>query len=295
MGASAFGFLFVIGAVFALVLSNTTKKWFGGDCPLFFSFICCFSSELVFLVVSGFRLHIIREIVLYAVLFGFSFAVCTIFLTFALKKGSLSITGLILSYSLILPTLYGILFLKESVGVLFFIGLLFLLISAFLIHAKSDSEGSNSQKKMTSKKELAIWVIFISLAFFGNGFCSIFQTMQQKAFDGAYKCEFMVLALSAASAALLPVSIATERKKILTGGKRLLVCGISSGISTGLVNLFVMYSVNYLSASLIFPLISGGSLLLTFLVALIFFKEKFSIKQYIGLFFGIVSIVLLSI
>lgn len=294
MGRSVVGFLFVIGAAFTLVLSNTTKKWFRGTCPLFFSFICCFSSEFVFLFASGFRFQFTRAILPYALLFGFSFAICTIFLTFALQKGSLSITGLIFSYSLILPTLYGILFFKESVNYLFFIGLLLLLISSFLIRSDQEKAENTSQKKIP-KKGLTVWLIFISLAFAGNGFCSIFQTMQQKAFDGAYKCEFMVLALSVASLSLLPVSLVTERKKIQKSGKGLLLCGISSGISTGLVNLFVMYAVNYLTASLVFPLISGGSLLLTFLVALLLFKEKFHPKQYIGLFLGVASIVLLSI
>lgn len=277
-----------------LVLSNTTKKWYVGNCPLFFAFVCCFSAELVFLIASGFRLHFVREIVPYALLFGFSFALCNIFLTFSLKKGSLSITGLIVSYSLILPTLYGILFLKETVGVPFFIGLFLLLISAFLIHSASG-KSKNASQKGNSKKISALWLIFVSLAFVGNGFCSIFQTMQQKAFDGAYKCEFMVLALSAACVAVLPVSLIIERQRIRENTKGLLLFGVSSGLSTGLVNLFVMYSVNILSASLIFPLISGGSLLLTVLVGLLFFKEKFTPWQYVGLVLGIASIVLLNL
>lgn len=190
--------------------------------------------------------------------------------------------------------LYGILFLKETVGIPFFIGLLLLLISAFLIHSTSG-KSKNASQKGNSKKIFAVWLIFVSLAFIGNGFCSIFQTMQQKAFDGAYKCEFMVLALSAACVAILPVSLITELQKIRANTKGLLLFGISSGLSTGLVNLFVMYSVNILSASLIFPLISGGSLLLTVLVGLLFFKEKFTPRQYIGLVLGIASIVLLNL
>ena len=276
------------------VLSSTTKKWFKGNCPLFFAFVCCFSAEIVFLISSGFRFHFVREIVPYALLFGFSFAIANIFLTFSLQKGSLSITGLIISYSLLLPTLYGILFLKETVGVPFFIGLLLLLISAFLIHSTSNKSENSSQKK-NSKKMFVVWLIFVSLAFVGNGFCSIFQTMQQKAFDGAYKSEFMILALSAASLAILPVSLITEHQQIRENMKGVLFFGIPSGLSTGLINLFVMYAVNILSASLIFPLISGAGLLLTVLVGLLFFKEKFTPRQYVGLVLGIASIVLFNL
>ena len=71
---------------------------------------------------------------------------------------------------------------------------------------------------------------------------------------------------------------------------------VLNGIANALVNLLVMVLVSKgMAASIMFPVISGGGIVLTTLVAIFIYKEKLSVNQYIGLLLGTVSVVLMNI
>ncbi len=65
--------------------------------------------------------------------------------------------------------------------------------------------------------------------------------------------------------------------------------------ANGLVNLLVLYLNGRMSASILFPLISGGSMVLILLWSLLVRKERFSARQTVGFLLGILSIVLLNL
>jgi multidrug transporter EmrE-like cation transporter len=50
-----------------------------------------------------------------------------------------------------------------------------------------------------------------------------------------------------------------------------------------------------MAPSVMFPVISAGGIVISFIISLVLYKEKFSIMQYIGLILGITSIVLLNL
>ena len=82
----------------------------------------------------------------------------------AIKVGSLSLTSLAISFSLLIPTVVGIVLYDEPLTAWFFIGLGLLLASLVLINTKGG------EIKITFK-----WIIFVLLAFIGNGSCSAVQ------------------------------------------------------------------------------------------------------------------------
>jgi len=119
--------------------------------------------------------------------------------------------------------------------------------------------------------------------------------MEQRALDGAYKSEFMVVALLFVSVTLGILSVATERKIFCTGsGLKPMYC-ILNGIANGAVNLFVMILSRRMPVSLMFPLVSAGGLVLTYGISTVFYKERLSRIQTIGFAFGLVAVVLLNI
>ena len=105
----------------------------------------------------------------------------------------------------------------------------------------------------------------------------------------------MLIALSISVVALLIVSLVTEKGKIKSGIKDAAKFGSISGIANGLLNFIVMISVNYLSASLVFPLISGLSLVWSFVFARVLFKEKYLNYQYIGFILSVASVVFMNL
>ncbi len=226
-------------------------------------------------------------------LFGYSLAFaaafCTAAATFmlALRAGALSLTSLVMQYSLIIPTAYGLLLLNEQAGPYLYIGIALLLISLFFIHI----EEKGAKKKITLK-----WVFYALLTFIGNGLCSTIQKAQVVAFDGKFAGEFMIVALAFVTLFQFTIAFSTEKKEILAhikaGWWSIIICGLANG----LVNFVTIYlSNNRIPASIMFPIIAAGGILVSSLFSIFFYKEKLSKYQIIGLVLGTLSIVALNL
>ena len=223
----------------------------------------------------------------YALAFGIAYATATIAEFIALSCGSLAITAMIMSYSLILPTLYGVCFWGETLGLRQYVGLAVLCVSLFLIRGQDTND---SEKK----KQRLKWLLFAALAFVGNGGCTIFQHEQQLAFGNKYDNSYMVMALTFVFAVFSIIAILLERKDILPtlckgGGFALL-----TGIGNGATNLLVMLILVSLPASVFFPVLSALSLVLSTLASVFLFKERLLLRQLIALLLGCVAVVLIN-
>ncbi len=300
--------LLLVGGAFTMSMQNAFKRGFTKSCPLFFAFCSTFFALLVFVVFSGFKFSFDTGLLKYSILMGVAYAICMVTLTLALKLGNLSLSGLIISASLIMPTLYGIIFLHNSVSVCFVIGLVVLIVALVLINLGGKSKNNVEQserdlitdqvsesKSENTKGKTFRWLVFIIIAAVTNGLTSIIQTAQQTAYNGGKKNEFMIIALGIAGITILIAAIILERKYIKDGLKQSIILGGGSGIMNGLLNLFVMYSVLRVPAAVVFPVISGAGIVFTFLIAVIAFKERYTKIQYFGYFIGIVSVVLLNL
>lgn len=271
-------------------VQNVFRKQFslrcqGGD--YFFSTMVSFFALLFFLLTAD-RISFSNEILPYSVGFAAVYALATVCLGLAIKAGSLAITSLIISYSLIIPTLYGFVFLNEKTTILKCGGILLLLISLFLVRAKA--QGEEKSAKPTVK-----WVIYLVLAFIANGMCSVIQNAQQRKFDGAHNSNFMILALSISTVILLVVSLVLEGNTVLNTLKKGIVLSAACGICNGATNYLVMVIMVVVASSVFFPVLSAGGLVLTFVISLVFYREKFIPRQIVGLACGLVSLVFLNI
>jgi len=288
-------YLFLLLIVFFISLQNVCAKEYnkkGG--ALMFSAITVFFAVVVF-VFSFFAssdggFHLTSETLYYAVLFAVSYGSATIGTIFAIRYGSLSLTSLLSSFSLLIPTFYGILVLKESAGAFLYLGLVFLLTSLVLVNLN----GRESRQKNPASKSTLKWVFFVLLAFIGNGTCTVVQKMQQINQAGMYKNEFMIVALSIVCAVTLVMSLILE-KDFLKSLKSGIIYGGVRGLANGIVNLLVISLALTMPASVMFPVISGGGIALTSFISMTFYREKLSAKQIAGLVLGILSVVFLNI
>ncbi len=278
---------YLVSIILGLALQNIVKKPFAqkaaGKGVYFFSLLASLAATVFFLLTAGdFAWH--GGLLLYAVFFALSYAAATVFALEAVVHGSLSLTALIVSYSLMIPTFYGLFFLDDPISFGLFPGLLLLVVSLFLINPK--------------KTDLSVslkWIVCVVLAFVGNGMCSVLQKMQQIAFDGAYKNEFMILSLAIVSVILGFLVIVKERKDVKAvaryGWLPALICGAANGV----VNLFVMILSALMPVSLMFPMISAGGIAVTYIVSRFFYKERLTKTQFIGFLIGIASVVFFNI
>lgn len=281
--------LLLITVVTAVVLQSILQKQYNkrnrGQGIYIFNAVSPLCACLIFLLSSLKCFGFTATLIPYILGFSVSFGSAILFTFLAVREGSLSLTSLATSYSLIIPTLYGIFFLGETPDRFIYFGFAFLVLSLFLINSKKDDTKINFK-----------WVVFIVIAFFGNGMCSVIQTAQQLRFNGGYKSEFMILALLTVSVFFFMLSLLKEKTQILTSLKSNAVFMVITGIANGIANLFVMLLISRkIEASIMFPIISGGGIILTCAVSVVFLKEKLTVRQYIGLIFGVASVVLMNI
>lgn len=280
-------FIYLICVILGISGQNISKKIFSHKASggvYTFSMLSALAATAFFLITA--RDPVWNAGLLpYALFFAFSYGTSSIFGVLALSCGPLSLTALITSFSLMIPTFYGLIFLKDPVSFGLYPGLALLAASLFLINKKGNAANGLSLK----------WLIFVLLSFLGNGLCSVAQTMQQKRFDGQYKNEFMITALLIVVGIMAIATLLKERKNagkyIRTGWYLSLGCGALNGM----VNLFVMILTGLMSVSLMFPLISVGGIVLTFIVSKVFYKEKLTTAQHIGFLLGVGAIVFLNL
>ncbi len=129
----------------------------------------------------------------------------------------------------------------------------------------------------------------------GNGICTTVQKVQQIDFSGKYKAEFMSLSLLIVVAILLITALKTEKNDIVPAIKKGIIPIVVCGVANGIVNLFVMILSLRMSASVMFPLVSAGSIILTYFISLLWYKEELTLIQNIGFSLGVISVIFLNL
>ena len=280
-------YIFLVIVILMLGLQGLTQKQYEVMTKkpnvFFFSTVTCFVALLFFLFSNGFAFSLDSEFILYSIAFGIAYGTCTVAGFYTIMWGSMSISNLITSYSLIIPTFYGLIVLHEKLSVLGIIGLIALFVSIFLINDKKE------KAKFSLK-----WLIALICAFVGNGLCSTFQKMQQIACEGRYKNEFMIVALAIVTALFLIVAM-LRKEKIADGFGVCAGLGAVKGIANGIVNLLVMILTGSIPNAILFPSISAGGIVIGFVIAVGIYKERLSKQQLAGYLIGTVSVVLLNL
>ncbi len=289
--------LLLILVVLGITVQHITKKMYtkrSGGGPYTFSAIGVLAALLFFIATSGGSLHFSLAILPHAIGFAVTYSLSIIFTLLAIKEGPLSITTLITSYSLLIPTVYGLIAWNEPFSFLLLAGILLLIVSIFLIRFEglsAKAEGTEGEGRLSGK-----WLLFVVLAFIGGGGCSTVQKGQQLYFSGAYKNEFMILALSIAFLAFLICALVSEeRKSLLQNIKCGGIFASVGGLANGAVNLMVLMLSTKMDASVMFPIISAGGILCATTLSVIVYKEKLSLLQKIGVLLGVMAIVVLNI
>lgn len=248
-----------------------------------FNLMIVIAAMLFFIPQVGGEFNINGELMLYSFCFAATYFCALFFAIRAIKEGSLSLTSLFTSYSLIIPTMYGALFMNEKIGVWKIVGFVLLLISLYFV--ANVKKGEKVSKK---------WLAYAALAFLGNGLCSTVQRIYQIKSSGENKAEFMIFALLMIALSMLILIMITEKRismpKIKNGG----IFAVACGLANGAVNLLTMVMAKY-PATIVYPTISAGGIVLTFLLSMLIFKEKLSRNQYIGFVTGIVAVVVLNV
>lgn len=248
-----------------------------------FSSATILGSAFYFMICIGFRIILVRELIIYAILFALCYAGTMLASVLALSKGPYATTMLIHSYSIIIPTLFGTVFLNETVGLLWYIGCGLTCISIFILNNAGKEEGFSFQ-----------WLFWVIISFVCNGGAAIILKLQQIHFGSMYDNLFMVYSMLPLVFVLLVAGV-WKRKNLRYEWKQALIYGIPRGAINGISNFLQLILLGMIPSAVLYPMSSSFSLVGTCLISIIFFHEKFSAKKLVACALGIASGVLLNL
>lgn len=197
----------------------------------------------------------------------------------ALDLGPMALTSILVSFSLLIPFFFGICFWNESITLWGVCGILLVMLSIVLINGQRV--GGVSCK----------WLLYALATLVTNGVCSILQKYHQLLFPGFYRTEFTVFSLAIVLILLSAASFTKPDRSHLSFS----VLGAIAGLLNCSSNYIVLYLSATENASVLFPIVSVVNIAAAWVAGILFFKEKLTVLQAIGLILGAVSIVLLKL
>lgn len=257
------------------------------DSSSLYSFLSITSMFAFWLVIFFADFSLNWNVIWYALLFACFYTLCNVCMIRALKIGPVVLTSLFMQLSLVGTTVWGFIFWDSKVTVFILLGLVLVVVALWLCLY----QGKKEESKINAK-----WLIYALLAFIGNAGCSITQRTQQIHFNGMYGTFLMVLAMAISAVICLADYLKSDKINSVQILKKTWYIPTFAGIFNGVLNLCViLLASSALSVSLIYPVISIGSLMLTTIFSAIVFREKMYWWQWVGVFIGMISVGILSI
>ena len=250
---------------------------------------------LTLLALSGGDLRLSGYTVLMAVLFGMITAAQQVLTSAALSVGPWSYTTVIISMSTVLTALSGALFFHESIRVTQFFGIV-LMMGCLVLSVKKE-EGEQKKKSMR-------WIALCLLTCLFSGGVGIMQKIHQSSSHREELTMFLVIAFIC-SFVFSSGSIIVQRcgkggkhepffeKK--AGAGLLAVLFVAGGVCTALINQINLYLSGVVASAVFFPIVNGGALIMTLVLSLICFKERLTVRQWIGIALGGAATLLLCL
>ena len=273
------------GLAEGIFIKRYRSKHNGGG--FLFTAMICFFSMMVFVLTDRDGFVFPPMMWAYAIAAGVLYCSASFLTYIALGCGSFAMSMLILSYSLIFSIGYGLFVLHETATVWLWCGLALMMVSLYLTRA-SKVEGQ--EERGVSVK----WIVCIGLSVVGSGMFSVVQRMQQIRFEDSCTNEFMIVALGFSTLTLLAIGLIKDRKDLGLVLRHGLIWTALAGGSNGATNAMSMVLYTMVPLSVLAPVRAGAKIVVSFIVSVLLFKEKFEKRQIVGVILGAAALVLLN-
>ena len=240
-------------------------------------------------VLSGEVGKIDLQTIKWAALCGITIAIACLLNLYAMRKGELVLCALFSTAGLLIPVLAGVLFLNESIGWVQGVGMvLFLLALTLLAPAKK-----RGQKKPPGQSML----LFLGLMVV-NGSTMLIQKLFVHFLPNGSIFAFSFLTF------LIPVillgGVIVYHQKALAlprppADLRLFKYALLSGLSLFLINQLVTQVAGMLPGVVVFTIVSGGGMVIAYLMGSLVFSEKLNRQSMLGIIVGVVSLFIIQI
>ncbi len=254
---------------------------------LIFTFIAGALTAAFFFVFNGMKVSVTPFSLIMVFLNALTTTAYTLISFTLLKLGSMALYSLFLmSGGMVLPFIWGVAFLGEPIKLFNVLGLILILAGVIL---------SNFNPKNFSFKVLLLCIAVFVL----NGFTSITSKVHQV--ETVYACvsglEFVVLGgvmrfVLSAIVLLFVRREPTEKQEEKGSFKLSLLLIVGSVLASGLSFFLMLVSAVAVPATVLYPFTSGGSIILSTLIARVLFKEKLNVRLILSIVLCCVGMVM---
>ena len=286
--------LMTLGVAINQVEGVSVKKYNArhGKGGMIFIALLSFCSMTFFFITDKGGLCFSREMIPYALASAIFYSSASFLTYVAYGCGSFVLTNLFISYSLLIPIGYGLIFLADPATPLTYVALSLIAVSVFLTNI-GGGQGAREDEK---RKGISFkWLLCALASAIGSGMFGVMQKMQQVRFDKSYDNEFMIVTLGCSAVMLFTIGIFKNGKElsytVRHGGLYAAIAGLFNG-ATNFINLTVNAMIPISIAS---PSRCGVAMVMSFFISLIVFKEKLSARQTVGAVIGAVALILLNL
>ncbi len=208
------------------------------------------------------------------------------FYTKALAIGKVSMTVLIVNFSMVLNVLASYIFYNESISVLRFCGLILTLVSFIICNGKIQ--------KQSIQKE---WLLFAILAMITSSTAMLTQKVfGESPYGGENQAFISCLYIIAAIICIFIYPIFKKKaEKSFELNFKTLKFALATGISLAIFQLFNTYALANIDGTFVFPAQTGGTIIFSTLSGVFIFKDSLNKRQVTGLILGIVALVLIAL
>ncbi len=220
---------------------------------------------------------------------GLAFITLFFLMGIVAQKVGVGYMTVITKMSLVIPTIFAWLYYQEDMTAIKGLGIALAMTSVILINYRPEAP-----VRLSSKGAGWISVLLIVLLFIGSGINDLmFKVFNTEYSDTVSTTDFPVVIF--AIAALIGVVICAYQ--ILAGKAKFDRRAIIGGIVIGVPNYFSIFclveSLEYFPGTVFFPVNNTALLVVTALVGLFVYKERFNLYNFAGLALAILAVILL--
>ena len=297
-----FYYFLVLLAVIGLAVNFSLNKIYqnhvgsGSRMIVIFNIITAACTAVIFFFINGFMNGFSISITPFSILMAALLALfCGSYSVIGFKiisMGNIAVYTLFLMLGgMMLPYFYGLIFLDEEFSILRLLGLILMVVS-IILSGLDDNKSEDGEKKKSS----TMFFVLCAIVFCLNGMTSITSKIHQldTNVDMAVNPQTFVMLTAIIRVIFFSVVYLIIR---LRDGKlpplsrpapvkiKLPIFGImvSSAAVDGLSYLLQLIGASHLPATVLYPLVTGGTIVLTAVAGLLLFKQKLSRRATIGI------------
>lgn len=244
--------------------------------------------SVLFYVISGFKLEYTDYSFIMAAVFTLFVGMYTVIGFKIMSMGSMTVyTVFLMLGGAVVPYIYGILFLAERVNI-FRISALLLVICSVLLNTFGEKQGKQSAK----------FILLCIAVFFLNGAVSVISKLHQieKVYPAVSAESFVVLkSILRFFMFLMFLPFFGKQKKEYQTKKisfKIYIVMLASAVASGGSYFLQLIGAAHMPASVLYPVVTGGTIVTTSLFDRIFFRQRLSRNTVISIFTCVIALIL---